>query len=250
MLSESNGKLILEHKSVNFTYQKWECLRSSISIEKAIAKPATTCHLRLVLEVVNINRKGNWEKLSLSVSFLSFALSLFLLLLYMQPFHIDRYSLPDHIETSRVWVLKNSIRVKRTTNCTYNCVAGWGPGGTCGLQQVSLAVKVLYLQIIVFLRKWQCISPSCSTVASSTSITTSSPHPPPPPPGSQLDNSKRVAVFSMWNHGNINVELVHTGPGVRVEKFRSEGTGFKSVRDVHWREEEVITFWVKGRESD
>ena len=50
----------------------------------------------------------------------------------------------------------------------------------------------------------------------------------------------------MWNAGNINVELVHTGPGVRVEKFRSEGTGFKSVRDVHWREEEVITFWVKG----
>merc|ERR1711990_343462 len=45
VLSESNGKLVLERKSVNFTYQKWECLRSSISIEKAIAKPATTCHL-------------------------------------------------------------------------------------------------------------------------------------------------------------------------------------------------------------
>lgn len=156
VLSESNGKLVLERKSVNFTYQKWECLRSSISIEKAIAKPATTCHLR--------------------------------------------YALPDHIETSRVWVLKNSIRVKRTTNCTYNCVVGWGPGGTSGLQQ--------------------------------------------------LDNSKRVAVFSMWNHGNVNVELVHTGPGVRVEKFRSEGTGFKSIRDVHWREEEVITFWVKGELLD
>ena len=52
----------------------------------------------------------------------------------------------------------------------------------------------------------------------------------------------------MWNHGNVNVELVHTGPGVRVEKFRSEGTGFKSIRDVHWREEEVITFWVKGED--
>ena len=52
VLSESNGKLILERKSVNFTYQKWECLRSSISIEKAIAKPATTCHLRSAIFIV------------------------------------------------------------------------------------------------------------------------------------------------------------------------------------------------------
>ena len=73
-------------------------------------------------------------------------LSDFTLILYANihtPPFLSRYSLPDHIETSRVWVLKNSIRVKRTTNCTYNCVVGWGPGGTSGLQQVGLSLRYL-----------------------------------------------------------------------------------------------------------
>ena len=40
---------------------------------------------------------------------------------------------------------------------------------------------------------------------------------------------------------------VENGTGVIVSKFGGEGTGFKSMKDVMWKNNEVVTLIVKGK---
>ena len=35
----------------------------------------------------------------------------------------------------------------------------------------------------------------------------------------QVTNTRRVAIFSMWNAGDHKVELVESGEAVRIDKF-------------------------------
>lgn len=67
----------------------------------------------------------------------------------------------------------------------------------------------------------------------------------------EITKGRRVAIFSMWNDGKGNdVEILDHGPGVEVSEFGGEGEGLKSMMDFDWKEDEEITFIVKGtRES-
>ena len=66
----------------------------------------------------------------------------------------------------------------------------------------------------------------------------------------QLDGNRRVAIFSLWNNGTTSVELVDQGPQVQVSKFGGEGTGLKSMRDLAWTEDSIVTFRVRGKLID
>ena len=66
----------------------------------------------------------------------------------------------------------------------------------------------------------------------------------------QLRNNKRVAIFSMWCRVEPNEDCpkeVSNGRSVTVSRFGNEGTGLKSMRDLPWKENEDVTFRVKGR---
>jgi hypothetical protein len=62
----------------------------------------------------------------------------------------------------------------------------------------------------------------------------------------QLEDGRRVALFSMWNRGAVSVEEVRHGPGVLVSTFGGEGTGLKAMAACAWREGELVTFSVSG----
>ena len=81
----------------------------------------------------------------------------------------------------------------------------------------------------------------------------------------QVTDTRRVAIFSMWNEGSHRVELVGQGEGVEIDDFGGkddlqilspslteeclmvgEGTGLKSMKDVDWRENERVTVRVSG----
>lgn len=64
----------------------------------------------------------------------------------------------------------------------------------------------------------------------------------------QINSERRVAIFSMWNDrgGCGDVKEVEHGEGVIVSKFGGEGTGFKSMKDVNWKNNEDVTLIVKG----
>ena len=47
---------------------------------------------------------------------------------------------------------------------------------------------------------------------------------------------------------NLFKEVDH-GEGVVVSKFGGEGTGFKSMKDVEWKNNEDVTLIVKGETS-
>ena len=66
----------------------------------------------------------------------------------------------------------------------------------------------------------------------------------------QLHHKKRVAIFSLWNNEKTSVEFVESGPQVQVSKFGGEGTGLKSMRDLNWIEDSLITFRVRGKLID
>ena len=52
------------------------------------------------------------------------------------------YPLPEQINTASNWSLENTVSVEETTDCTYFCVVGWGPGGYSGIQQTANNGKV------------------------------------------------------------------------------------------------------------
>ena len=65
----------------------------------------------------------------------------------------------------------------------------------------------------------------------------------------QIDDSRRVAIFSMWHDDqekDSNVECISSGDGVKVEPFGGEGTGMKSMKDVWWNVGEEVTFIING----
>ena len=64
----------------------------------------------------------------------------------------------------------------------------------------------------------------------------------------QINSERRVAIFSMWNDrsGCGDVKEIEHGEGVIVSKFGGEGTGFKSMKDVNWQNDEDVTLIVKG----
>ena len=60
----------------------------------------------------------------------------------------------------------------------------------------------------------------------------------------EVEEDRRVAIFSMWNTGDHRVELLRAGEGVVVDNFGGEGTGLKTMRDLDWQLGEKITFVV------
>lgn len=103
----------------------------------------------------------------------------------------------DGDSVSRDWTLSCTVKVEHSSDCTYFCVVGWGPGGYSGIQQI--------------------------------------------------DEDRRVAIFSMWNHGKDSVEELDHGEGVEVSEFGGEGTGLKSMKDFAWKEGEEVTFVIEGK---
>ena len=65
----------------------------------------------------------------------------------------------------------------------------------------------------------------------------------------QISDTRKVAIFSMWDEvENVHtVQKISSGPGVIVSPFSGEGTGLKSMKDFDWKENEDITFIVDGR---
>ena len=57
-----------------------------------------------------------------------------------------------------------------------------------------------------------------------------------------FNSGKRTKEYKI---GNISKEVEH-GEGVIVSKFGGEGTGFKSMKDVNWKNNEDVTIIVKG----
>lgn len=49
---------------------------------------------------------------------------------------ISRRSIADS------WTLENTVCVKKSADCTYYCVVGWGPGGYSGIQRISPTQRV------------------------------------------------------------------------------------------------------------
>ena len=66
----------------------------------------------------------------------------------------------------------------------------------------------------------------------------------------QIDEFRRVTIFSMWNEGRHSVRLIEAGAGVEVTAFGGEGTGLKSMKDVHWDDGQRISFKVTGNRYD
>jgi len=62
----------------------------------------------------------------------------------------------------------------------------------------------------------------------------------------QVDEDRRVAIFSMWNNCEHKVELLSQGPNAIVDNFGGEGTGLKTMMDVDWSPGEIVTFTVTG----
>eukprot|EP00088_Acartia_fossae_P070908 TRINITY_DN9606_c0_g1_i2.p1 TRINITY_DN9606_c0_g1~~TRINITY_DN9606_c0_g1_i2.p1 ORF type:complete len:252 (+),score=40.74 TRINITY_DN9606_c0_g1_i2:49-804(+) len=62
----------------------------------------------------------------------------------------------------------------------------------------------------------------------------------------EIDNNRKVAIFSMWNEGRNNVELVSAGQGAKVTEFGGEGTGLKCMKEFKWDKEVPVTFVVTG----
>ena len=60
----------------------------------------------------------------------------------------------------------------------------------------------------------------------------------------EVEEDRRVAIFSMWNTGDHRVELLRAGEGVVVDNFGGEGTGLKTMKDLDWQLGEKITFVV------
>merc|ERR1711892_1314144 len=56
----------------------------------------------------------------------------------------------------------------------------------------------------------------------------------------EVDNDRKVAIFSMWNQGDNRVTLVSKGDSVAVDDFGGEGTGLKTMRDLEWSEGEEV----------
>lgn len=54
----------------------------------------------------------------------------------------------------------------------------------------------------------------------------------------------KIAIFSLWNDGENNVQLVESGSDVKVKPFGGEGTGLKSTRHLAWCQGEDIGFTV------
>ncbi len=65
----------------------------------------------------------------------------------------------------------------------------------------------------------------------------------------QLSGGKRMAIFSMWDDGKGNgVEAIERGDDVVVSGFDGEGTGLKTMAELDWKEGQMITFVVEGRQ--
>jgi len=109
------------------------------------------------------------------------------------------YPLSSTIDTVSSWSLEATVSVEESTDCTYFCVVGWGPGGYSGIQQI--------------------------------------------------DNQRKVAIFSMWNEGTNSVELVKAGPGAVVTTFGGEGTGLKCMKDFDWHKNNPVTFQITGQKE-
>ena len=53
----------------------------------------------------------------------------------------------------------------------------------------------------------------------------------------------------MWNKDHHRVTCESKGRGVRVSNFGGEGTGQKAMKDLAWREGEVVTLVVRGERA-
>lgn len=70
----------------------------------------------------------------------------------------------------------------------------------------------------------------------------------------ELANKKKVVIFSVWDPASGDdptkvpvekrVKATHTGEGVRVKRFGSEGTGGQSFLDFDWKTGETYRFLV------
>ena len=106
--------------------------------------------------------------------------------------------LPDWINSATEWKLECTVKVEKSTSCTYFMVCGFN-AGYCGIQD--------------------------------------------------LPGGERKAIFSIWNSGPINVELVEANSKAEVSKFGGEGTGIKTMMAFPWREGDFITFQVEAYKS-
>ena len=106
--------------------------------------------------------------------------------------------LPDWINSATEWKLECTVKVEKSTSCTYFMVCGFN-AGYCGIQD--------------------------------------------------LPGGERKAIFSIWNSGPINVELVEANPKAEVSKFGGEGTGIKTMMTFPWREGDLITFQIEAYKS-
>lgn len=56
--------------------------------------------------------------------------------------HLGYQNVPAHA-VSDSWTLENTVCVKKSTDCTYYCVVGWGPRGYSGIQRISSNHRVV-----------------------------------------------------------------------------------------------------------
>jgi hypothetical protein len=73
----------------------------------------------------------------------------------------------------------------------------------------------------------------------------------------ELSRDRKVAIFSVWDPtrgDNPNavkpedrVELLHSGPGVRIKRFGGEGTGGQCMMDFPWQLGQTNRFMVHAR---
>ena len=55
--------------------------------------------------------------------------------------HLGFQPISSH-DISDSWTLENTVCVRKSTDCTYYCTVGWGPGGYSGIQRISSTNRV------------------------------------------------------------------------------------------------------------
>ncbi|QDU31192.1 hypothetical protein ETAA8_63450 [Anatilimnocola aggregata] len=76
----------------------------------------------------------------------------------------------------------------------------------------------------------------------------------------QLDEKRKVAIFSVWDPGNQNdpksveekerVKLLYSDPAVRVKRFGGEGTGGQSFLDLDWQNGQTYRLLITSERKD
>jgi len=71
-----------------------------------------------------------------------------------------------------------------------------------------------------------------------------------------LGDGRQAAIFSVWDPATGDdpgavkpedrVELLHSGPGVRIKRFGGEGTGGQCMMDYKWKPGETNRFLLRG----